>query len=68
MEDFLKEFKELLAKYNVAITADADSCSDMHGVIDPYIEIYTYHEKTFCVKELHVIEGWDIDKDRILKG
>lgn len=38
-DNFKKELKELLEKYNASIDVCYDSCSDMHGVYDEGIEV-----------------------------
>ena len=38
-KEFLKEFKELLNKYNVEIECNWADCSDFHGVYDLHLVI-----------------------------
>ena len=37
MEQFKKELKELLAKYDATIAFECGECSDLHGVYDEKI-------------------------------
>ena len=39
IEDFKKELKILLNKYNASIEFDCDSCSDTYGIYDGHIGI-----------------------------
>lgn len=43
-KEFLKEFKDLLLKYNADIGWTCDDCSDTYGLIDLYSNSIDYND------------------------
>ena len=65
MEDFLRELKELLTKYNATIEVGYADCSDTHGMCDEHMEIYFTEKGSFRTTETFRINGWEIDSSDI---
>lgn len=61
-EEFLKEFRALLEKYNVGISFSVDECSDTHGLYDEKMIVYHTIPGTYKNEDWMVVEGWGIDK------
>ena len=55
-QEFLKELKELLKKYDVIIEADEDYAGDTHGRYGAHI--YFSHEKTRA--SFGRVDGWSL--------
>jgi len=60
-EEFLKELKALLQKYNVTISAGVGEGSDTHGISEEHVEIYS----NFNYKTVFKVEGWSLTHEDI---
>ena len=56
---FLKEFKDLLERYNVSINFNVSECSDTYGLNEERITIDSSNEEWLSV------DGWGIDASDI---
>jgi hypothetical protein len=66
-EQFLVEFKELLKKYDVIISAGVGSGSDTYGIYDESITIsHRVDSKKFKYEDWLTVDGWSIDEKDIL--
>ena len=54
-QEFLKELRELLQKYNVSIQADVGFGSDTHGIHEQHLKICDSKDKPFFR-----VESWDL--------
>lgn len=61
-EEFQKELKALLEKYNATISFTVDSGSDTHGLYDEKMVIYHTISNTFKAEDWIEVDGWGIDK------
>ena len=57
-QEFVKELRELLQKYNVSIQAGVGEGSDTHGICEEHIEIYS----NFDYKAIFTVDGWTLDQ------
>jgi hypothetical protein len=60
-EEFLKEFRALLEKYNVGIAFTVGECSDTYGLYDEKMIVYRTVPGTFKDEDWMVVDGWAID-------
>ena len=64
-QEFLKEFKALLEKYNVTISFNVGSGSDTHGLYDEKMTVYHTVPNSFKTEDWIEVSGWGIDKNDI---
>lgn len=57
-ENFQKELKALLEKYNVRIMFSVSDCSDTYGLYEEKMIIY--HRNPHYTKTLIEVDGWSI--------
>ena len=60
-QQFLKEFKALLEKYNVGISFSVGDGSDTHGLYDEKMVVYHTIPGTFKDEDWLEVNGWSID-------
>jgi len=61
IDDFKKELKALLAKYNVTIDFEADDCSDWHGITGEKMVVCEKNGITHVLANYqHYIEAGDL--------
>ena len=60
-DEFLRELKELLTKYDATISFDFDSCSDTHGIYDGGIALYIGYNTPKVEKRVFKSAGWSLD-------
>jgi hypothetical protein len=60
-ELFLKEFKDLLEKYNVSLSFNLGECCDTHGFYDERMVIrHTIKKGSWQEEEWLSVDGWSI--------
>jgi hypothetical protein len=64
-EEFMKELKALLEKYNVCISATVGKGSDTHGIYDEQIVVYHQIGDSFKTEDWLIVDGWSLDKNDI---
>jgi hypothetical protein len=64
-QEFLKEFKALLEKYNVGISFSVSDCSDTYGLSDEKLVVYHREPKTYHTETWLEVDGWALDKNDI---
>jgi fructose-1-phosphate kinase PfkB-like protein len=60
-QEFVKELRELLQKYNVSIAAGECPVSDAHGIYDKHMEIYS----NFDYQTILTVDGWTLDQTNL---
>lgn len=66
--EFLKELKDLLMKYNVGISFDVSDCSDTHGLSGEKMVVYHKDPSSFKTENWLVVDGWFINEGDISVG
>lgn len=64
-EEFKKELRSLLEKYEACISAEVGEGSDTHGIFDEGMAICIGRDNKFHHRPSIVIEGWIIDHKNI---
>lgn len=63
INEFKKELKELLKKYNASISFDCGSGSDLHGVYGEKLSVQFLGENRRKIEEVHTLaQGYNVDQ------